>query len=204
MRVARSLLALAAPIGLTVALVGATPAGADGATQQFDSTGHGVAWVVPDGVCTVDAFVAGAQGGSATSSAGSDPTAPGGLGGTARATLSVTPGDVLTIVVGGRGANGKSNGTGGAGGGTQSAGGTAGPGNVSFTPVDGNPGTVGSGGAGTGGADAGSGTGPAGTVFGSGTQANDGVVTIAYDTSQGCHAPAARAEPVVAPIRFTG
>jgi hypothetical protein len=105
---------------------------------------------------------------------------------------------------------------------------------VSFTPVDGNPGTVGSGGAGTGGADAGSGgggggwfgggsgggvagpsdgdggggggsgTGPAGTVFGSGTQANDGVVTIAYDTSQGCHVPAERAEPVVAPIRFTG
>src|SRR5215212_4270477 len=66
-------------------------------------------WTVPDGVTQVTFEVFGASGGS---SAGSQPS-PGGLGGKASATFSVTPGETLQVNLGGAG---KVNDAGGAGG----------------------------------------------------------------------------------------
>ncbi|MGH9001709.1 MAG: glycine-rich protein, partial [Acidimicrobiia bacterium] len=63
--------------------------------QEFSTPGAAPTWTVPDGVnaVAVDAF--GAQGG------GGD---RGGLGGRVRATLAVSPGQVLRVYVGGAGA----------------------------------------------------------------------------------------------------
>ncbi|TNF30989.1 MAG: hypothetical protein EP329_12940, partial [Deltaproteobacteria bacterium] len=71
------------------------PAGASG-SQAFAHTGAAQQFTVPADVTevTVRAWGAGGGGGSAT---------PGAAGGYAQATLSVTQGDVLTVVVGGRG-----------------------------------------------------------------------------------------------------
>lgn len=65
-------------------------------TVTFDYTGAAQSWVVPAGVTSVDIEALGAQG----YDAGSD---LGGRGGQASGTLAVTPGETLSIYVGGRG-----------------------------------------------------------------------------------------------------
>jgi pimeloyl-ACP methyl ester carboxylesterase len=65
----------------------------------FLYTGSPQTWIVPAGVTSITVDVQGAQGGAS-------PTVPsilGGLGGRVQTTLSVTPGEALTIYVGGKG-----------------------------------------------------------------------------------------------------
>jgi hypothetical protein len=110
------------PIGFLAAalpLSSTTPAGA--APQQFTTPGCGNVYVVPSGVTrvTIDAY--GGEGGAEVVY-----SSPGGRGGHASGTLSVTPGETLTVCVGGAGsataggANGGGNpgpnGSGGGGG----------------------------------------------------------------------------------------
>src|SRR2546425_4318709 len=82
----------------------AGPAAAD--SRTFNYTGGAQGWTVPTGVALVHVVVAGAQ--------GADSWNPGGLGGVTQADLLVTPGETLTIYVGGAGSgiNGGVNGGG--------------------------------------------------------------------------------------------
>ncbi len=100
MRRFRHLFAL---VGATALIVGAmsiasSPVHASVESQSFEVPGT-YDFVVPPGVTslTVDAF--GASGGSGTGS----PAVAGGLGGRTTATISVTPGETLKVVVGGAG-----------------------------------------------------------------------------------------------------
>lgn len=65
--------------------------------EQFAFTGAEQSWTVPVGVTLINVDVRGAQGG------GNGPSARGGNGGRVLATLAVTPGESLSIFVGGRG-----------------------------------------------------------------------------------------------------
>ncbi len=71
-----------------------------GGTVTFNYTGKPQTWTVPPDVTQALFSVAGAQGGATTNFYG---TAKGGLGGSAEATLAVTPGAVYQINVGGHG-----------------------------------------------------------------------------------------------------
>jgi RHS repeat-associated protein len=90
------LLVAAAVLGSGLVSAWADPARADVPTGSatFSFTNGVQTWTVPDGVSSVRAVVEGAQGG------GPD---RGGLGGVSQADLSVTPGEVLRIHVGGQG-----------------------------------------------------------------------------------------------------
>jgi len=105
----RAVAGVAASVAIAagVALVGAGPAGAAPTSVTFDYTGTNQTWVVPAGVTEITVDLSGAQGGDNAANGCSD---FGGLGGRTVAVLPVTPGDTLTIVVGGRG--GGSNDTG--------------------------------------------------------------------------------------------
>lgn len=89
------------------------PAAPDPGTQTFGYTGAPQYWTVPAGLHAVDVEAWGAQGGGGK----------GGLGGLVKATVSVTPGQVVQVTVGGQGTsqvggfNGGGRGLGGAGGG---------------------------------------------------------------------------------------
>lgn len=86
---------LAAVALATVGLVGLTAAPAQAAEVTFGYTGGVQTWVVPDGVTSVPFRACGAQGGS--------PNAPyPNGGGCVTATIAVTPGETLQIVVGSR------------------------------------------------------------------------------------------------------
>ncbi|MGN6757287.1 MAG: glycine-rich protein, partial [Thermomicrobiales bacterium] len=85
------LLGLAGSVGAT----GPCTTSAGLTTCTFDYTGAAQTWTVPDGVTQVTLDVFGAQGGYEA--------AQGGQGGRATATVAVTPGETLTIVVGGAG-----------------------------------------------------------------------------------------------------
>jgi uncharacterized repeat protein (TIGR01451 family) len=75
---------------------------ADGCTAIFDFRGEAVTFPVPPGITQVELDVYGAAGGDATGSA--DNIGDGGLGaGVQNALLNVTPGDTLTVIVGGEG-----------------------------------------------------------------------------------------------------
>jgi hypothetical protein len=76
----------------------------------FTYTGNAQSWTVPDGVTQATFDVYGAQGGSSSSVLG---TREGGLGGKARSTIAVTPGNELQINVGGAGSPGVEGGAGG-------------------------------------------------------------------------------------------
>jgi hypothetical protein len=91
-------LALAA--GGAVVAIGSGTAGAAPVTEEFEFTGDEQEFVVPANVCslTIDAF--GAEGG-----VGSDGN-PGGEGGRATATIPVTPGETLYVLVGEEGHDG--------------------------------------------------------------------------------------------------
>ena len=83
-------------------------------SKAFAFAGAPQTWTVPDGVTSVQVTVDGAQGGD-----GGGAMAYGGLGGRVQATLSVTPGEILQINVGGR------NGFNGGGGGALAGGGAS-------------------------------------------------------------------------------
>ena len=98
---------------------GATPAGAAPVSTSFSSPGA-AAYAVPAGVCSVSVTTAGGQGGAAVpDEEGGATTTPGGFGGSATATISVTPGEFLAVEVGGQGGSSSSDtaGSGGIGGG---------------------------------------------------------------------------------------
>ena len=85
----------------------------------LDPGANGTAkYVVPDGVCQVQIYAVGAKGGDGSSTNGA-----GALGGSATATIAVTPGETLSVFVGGKGGNVSSAGA------VPGAGGTNGGGN---------------------------------------------------------------------------
>ncbi len=65
---------------------------------EFNYTGSLQTWTVPDGVTEIDIEAFGAQGGNSPGN-----LAIGGFGAQIRATVSVTPGDLISILVGGEG-----------------------------------------------------------------------------------------------------
>ncbi|WP_436794870.1 glycine-rich protein [Actinospongicola halichondriae] len=90
-----------------------TAAGAAPFEESFSFTGSAVEWTVPEGVTeiTVEAF--GAQGGTSAVAGFDDDSGiesveagTGGLGGVTTATIAVTPGETLSLAVGGRGGDG--------------------------------------------------------------------------------------------------
>jgi Bacterial Ig-like domain (group 3)/Glycine rich protein len=103
-RIRRSLIAGSLAVGLSVVAApyvalhaGAVP---PPVSVPFAYTGAAQTWTVPASVTQASFDVLGAQGGSNNASAA------GGLGGEATATLTVVPGQVIEILVGGQGANG--------------------------------------------------------------------------------------------------
>lgn len=89
-----------------------------GTTVTFNYTGAAQSWTVPAGVTSVEVLAYGAQGGG-------NAWAAGGLGGSAAATIPVTPGETLYLYVGGSGILGGFNGGGSCSGGTICGGGGA-------------------------------------------------------------------------------
>jgi hypothetical protein len=111
----------------TVGLTAATTAHAAAdmtSSRTFEYTGAPQTFTVPFGVTAVEFDVSGASGGDAY--LWSNALAYGGLGGRVTGVLAVTPGEVLTIVVGGRGANGADESTPGTGTGGYNGGGNGG------------------------------------------------------------------------------
>ena len=113
----------AAPRAAAAAILGLLllPAAASADTQTFTYTGSSQTWTVPAGVTSASFDLYGAAGGSYTS------PFPGGKGGRATATLSVTPGEAIDVNVGGaaqrfsgsfNGGGSSDYGPGGGGGGT--------------------------------------------------------------------------------------
>ena len=94
----RSRLALAFAAGV---LCLALPSSAAAVTETFVYTGGAQSWVVPAGVSEATFTLYGAEGGSSSSG-----TVAGGLGGSATATIAVTPGESLQVNVGGEGSDG--------------------------------------------------------------------------------------------------
>jgi len=88
------------------ALVGSTPsqASADSGSVTFSYTGHEQTWTVPTGVTSVSFEVGGGRGGSTESNVMS--FAQPGSGAVVIGTVPVTPGQVMTIAVGGDGGGG--------------------------------------------------------------------------------------------------
>jgi len=107
--------------------------------QAFSYTGASQTYTVPAGLTKLTIEAYGAQGGT-----GCTPSAAAGLGGYARETINVTPGETLQINVGGQGGNGACSGT--------TAGGTGGFGGGGTGGTNGSNGSASSGGGGGGGA----------------------------------------------------
>ena len=112
-----------AVVGAAMVLQGATPAGSvSPPARTFGFVGAGVTqtYVVPDGVHTVQATLFGGGGGfgGGVDSGGEawDLGSPGGRGASVGVSLPVTPGETLTVTVGGRGANANTSNIGGTGG----------------------------------------------------------------------------------------
>ncbi|MCB9234635.1 MAG: HYR domain-containing protein [Bacteroidia bacterium] len=77
--------------------------GGGNGSQTFNYTGSVQTWTVPAGVFSINVDLFGAQGGTSPIGCSSGTNKPGGLGGRVQATVSVVPGDVLSIYVGGKG-----------------------------------------------------------------------------------------------------
>ena len=114
-------------LSLMVALVGLLFAGAVRAQQTFTFTFTGgvQTFVVPAGVTLLQVDVFGAQGGQGDAS--------GGKGGRVETTIAVTPGETLSLIVGGAGGN--SGGSGQPGPGGFNGGGNGGRGDSVFSPT---------------------------------------------------------------------
>jgi hypothetical protein len=111
-----------AALGLLLATAGAAQAQT---TTRFSFTAPGSpqTYTVPAGITKLNVVATGAAGG------GNRGNTAGGLGAVVQATVTVVPGEVLTVVVGGQGADSNNNGTSSVGG----AGGYNGGGNGSYT-----------------------------------------------------------------------
>lgn len=109
-------LVLLAPVGAATA-AGSVAAG-DPQTQTFSAPGHQDLWTVPPGVAQISVDAVGAAGGTDPGGNGCVP----GRGEEITATVPVTPGETLTLLVGGAGGNA----SGGRGGAAGAAGGGAG------------------------------------------------------------------------------
>lgn len=77
-------------------------------TTTVSYTGSSQSWTVPPNVTSVSVTVTGADGGNGGNDGGSGLGAAGGPGGRVTGSLAVTPGETLTIYVGGAGGNGSS------------------------------------------------------------------------------------------------
>jgi hypothetical protein len=106
-----------------------------GGTQTFSFTGSMQSFTVPPGVTSVTILAKGAQGGSGATGGNASTGGSGGLGSSASGTLSVTPGDVLNIFVGGQGATPTAGFNGGGTGGNQDAGGGGGASDVRLNSI---------------------------------------------------------------------
>ncbi len=93
-------------------------------TQTFSFTGAPETFTVPANVCQITVAALGAQGGIF----GEGPAPVGGEGGSATATLAVTPGELLQVNVGGQGQAGAPGGAGGFNGGGDGGSGAGAPG----------------------------------------------------------------------------
>ncbi len=76
-------------------------------SQTFTYTGSTETFTVPDGVSTLTVTLNGGQGGRGGGDSQGSPT-PGGYRGVVTGTIDVTPGQVLTLAVGGGGGTGVS------------------------------------------------------------------------------------------------
>jgi hypothetical protein len=102
----RRVLAIIGATGLaTAALVAATSggAGAQPVEQTIAYTGSAEDYIVPAGVCSITVTAIGAAGGNGDQANEDVERGLGAPGGSATATLPVTPGESLTVVVGGAG-----------------------------------------------------------------------------------------------------
>ncbi|MBS1837377.1 MAG: hypothetical protein JST64_06735, partial [Actinobacteria bacterium] len=111
----RALAALAV-VASTLSLGAATAGAATTITQTFGASGATQAFTVPAGVSTLTVTLRGGQGGRGGYDSQGEPT-PGGYRGVVFGTIDVTPGQVLTVAVGGGGGDGVSS-RGSAAGGT--------------------------------------------------------------------------------------
>lgn len=104
---------VAASMVMSVALAGMSWQAPEvqAAPQTYSYTGGPQIYVVPPGTTSIDVSLSGAQGDSPAGGG------TGGLGGSVTATISVTPGEVLQVMVGGSGTVGGFNGGGTTGGG---------------------------------------------------------------------------------------
>jgi hypothetical protein len=120
MRLGTKIPALTAAAALAGGLAIANGGSAGGQTTEshtFTFTGADQTFQVPDGVSAITVDASGAQGGTAADppSGGSGSGGPGGNGTQSVATIAVTPGEELMVIVGGQGDTSTSTG-GGAGG----------------------------------------------------------------------------------------
>lgn len=97
----RRVLALLAVFGVAVLASAASAAAAVTTTVQYGFTGAAQTFVVPNGVTSIHILAAGARGGDNGNGSRS-----GGMGALVQADLPVTPGSVLTVMVGGVGGDG--------------------------------------------------------------------------------------------------
>lgn len=105
-------------VAASLALATATPAAAATITETFSYLGTTETFTVPAGVTSINVRLVGGQGGRGGGDSQGSPT-PGGYRGVVSGTIAVTPGDTLTVAVGGGGGIGTSsqgNAPGGSGG----------------------------------------------------------------------------------------
>ena len=114
------------------ALITVTPAVLVPQTQSFIYTGAMQTWTVPAGVTSINIESFGAQGGSGADANNSTSGGAGGKGSKASGTLSVTPGQVLNIFVGGNGTISTAGFNGGGLGGSVNAGGGGGASDIRY------------------------------------------------------------------------
>ncbi len=93
-------------LGVLMALVGASAAGAETVTQTFPYTGTQETFTVPAGVTSLAVTAIGGKGGTPELPELEHPTKEEGIGATVTANLAVNPGDVLDLIVAGDGADG--------------------------------------------------------------------------------------------------
>ncbi|TKC55567.1 T9SS type B sorting domain-containing protein [Pedobacter hiemivivus] len=116
------------PVVATVTVTPSITYVGSSSSQTFSYTGAVQSWIVPPGVTSVIVETYGAQGAAGINGGGSSTGGTGGKGGYVKGTLTVTPGQVLNVYVGGAGATS----TGGynGGGGSFNAGGGGGASDV--------------------------------------------------------------------------
>jgi hypothetical protein len=167
---------------LIVTLV-ATYSAAWAQLTTFNYTGAMQTYTVPAGVTSLTVSAWGGQGGSGAIGGAGVAGGVGGLGGYSTGTLAVTPGDVLTIFVGGQGGTPTGGFNGGADGGSTNAGGGAGASDIRVGGIaEANRVIVAGGGGGGGRAGCDEGSAATGGIGGLGAFAGSGVGQNGFDS----------------------